>query len=165
MELLQGYDSEDEVESVKVEAKVTKPKSQGREKLRRLNLGKVLGIAETKPGSVPIKEQSVEELRVNKVEHLEEEEEEDHKPVQESSKMVDLDMNKFYAENNQLISSGELDHKETVLSNSRAQYYGVGNNNLADVIEFTQKNNDKIARQIEIDRRKLKAKGKRGDRL
>ncbi|KAG7835670.1 hypothetical protein KL942_005036 [Ogataea angusta] len=149
--------------------RVQKPPVQ-KSSLAKLDLGKVLGIKETAKLEVAESSVNVDLLRVNK-EPEKMGEDEDAQETQrrsadgsDSPHMVEFDMAKFYAENQKLISSGKLDHKDIVLQNSRATYYGVGNNNLSNVISFTEKNSDKIQRQIESDRRKLAAKGRRGDR-
>ncbi|KAG7873710.1 hypothetical protein KL938_005120 [Ogataea parapolymorpha] len=182
MGLLKGYES-DEDESDRNEEKVSAGKkvnkvNSGRvqkplvhkSSLAKLDLGKVLGIQQIAKLEVAENRIDVDQLRVaGELQESSEDEgaqEIEPRPVDgsDSSKMVEFDMAKFYAENQKLISSGKLDHKNIVLQNSRAKYYGVGNNNLSNVISFTEKNSDKIQRQIESDRRKLAAKGRRGDR-
>ncbi|KAG7876874.1 hypothetical protein KL905_005163 [Ogataea polymorpha] len=179
MGLLNGYESDDD-ESDRNEGivngakkvnsgRVQKPLAH-KSSLAKLDLGKVLGIKQVAKLEAAENRIDVDQLRVaEKVrESIEDEgaQETETRPADESdsSKMVEFDMAKFYAENHKLISSGKLDHRKIVLQNSRATYYGVGNNNLSNVISFTEKNSDKIQRQIESDRRKLAAKGRRGDR-
>ncbi|KAG7749217.1 hypothetical protein KL911_005123 [Ogataea haglerorum] len=179
MGLLQGYESDEDLSDrnekkphtgEKVNSgRVQKPSAQ-KSSLAKLDLGKVLGIKQSAKLEVAENGVDVDQLRVAQEprEHSEDgdaqETESRASDEADSPKMVELDMAKFYAENKRLISSGELDHKDIVLQNSRATYYAVGNNNLSNVISFTEKNSDKIRRQIESDRRKLAAKGRHGDR-
>ncbi len=55
-------------------------------------------------------------------------------------KMQEINMSDFYRQNSRLIKEGKLDVKDQIRQNASPKYFSAGNNNLAHIIQFTEKN-------------------------
>ncbi|QPG76642.1 hypothetical protein FOA43_004034 [Brettanomyces nanus] len=64
-------------------------------------------------------------------------------------KITDLNMDEFYRTNSELIRKGDLNVDKQIQQNSKVTYYTTGNNNLSSVINFTEKNKDRLNKKPE----------------
>ncbi len=54
--------------------------------------------------------------------------------------MQEINMTNFYKQNSELIREGKLNINEQIRQNASPKYFSAGNNNLAHIIQFTEKN-------------------------
>lgn len=69
------------------------------------------------------------------------------KKLKPAKQVRELDMRKFYKDNDKLIRTGELSVSEQVRKNTEVKYYGEGNNNLSRIIQFTEKNENRLEKE------------------